>query len=435
MTHPLEEVMRDRKSNFFKAVSSGFHLVVALGLVGILAFQTVNAAEISSVAPEKESFSAERLVRLNARMHGYVDQGSTAGVITLIARHGKIVHFDAYGKADLEAGTPMKTDSLFRMYSMTKPVTSTALLMLFEEGKFQLDDPLDKYFPEFKDLQVYVSGSGDQMKVEPPKRKPTVRDIFRHTAGFGYGFGQTPVDKMYQDAKVTQGSLQEMVSRLAKIPLLYQPGTRWVYSVSHDLQAALVERLSGMKFDAFVSSRIFKLLDMKDSTLGVPALDISRLTTSYGVKDGKLAASDKPATSSYKGVGGGSSLTSSARDYLRFAQMLANGGQLDGARLLAPGTVRLMSSNHLPDGVWMGMGDSSLNTGTGYGLGVSVLVDPVRRGNLGSKGEFGWSGAASTHLIIDPEKGIVAIFLTQKFPDDRVFYNEFITMVYQALMD
>jgi CubicO group peptidase (beta-lactamase class C family) len=404
-------------------------------LLCIFAGQVANAAETPTVAPEKEGFSSERLVRLDAKMHGYVDQGSTAGVITLIARHGRIVHFDSYGKADLETGAPMKSNSLFRMYSMTKPVTSTALLMLYEEGKFQLDDPLDKYFPEFKSLQVYVSGSGDQVKVEPAKRKPMVRDIFRHTAGFGYGFGQTPVDKAYQDAKVTQGSLQEMVSRLAPIPLLYQPGTRWVYSVSHDLQAALVERLSGMKFDDFVSSRIFKPLDMKDSTLGIPALDISRFTTSYGMKDGKLVASDKPATSTYKGVGGGSSLTSSARDYLRFAQMLANGGQLDGARLLAPGTVRLMSSNHLPDGVGMGMGDSSVNSGTGYGLGVSVLVDPVRRGNLGSKGEFGWSGAASTHLIIDPEKGIVAIFLTQKFPDDRVFYNDFITMVYQALMD
>jgi len=425
--------MKNGRVPLFKIIRTALCLVAAIGF--LRALQTASAAEIPTVAPEREGFSPERLARLNARMHGYVDQGSTAGVITLIARHGKIVHFDVYGKADIEASTPMKFNSLFRMYSMTKPVTSTALLMLYEEGKFQLDDPLDKYFPEFKNLQVYVSGSGDQMKLEPPKRKPTVRDIFRHTAGFCYGSGQTPIDKMYQDAKVTQGSLQEMISKLARIPLLYQPGTRWVYSVSHDVQAAFVERLSGMKFEDFMSSRIFKPLDMKDSTLGVPALDISRLTTSYGVQEGKLAPTDKPVSSSYKGVRGGSSLASSARDYLRFAQMLANGGQLDGVRLLAPGTVRLMSSNHLPDGVWVGMGDSSVNTGTGYGLGVSVLVDPVRRGNLGSKGEFGWSGAASTHFIIDPEKNIVAIFLTQKFPDDRIFYNEFITMVYQALMD
>jgi len=427
--------MKNSSVLFANSISTLPCLLALLGLNAILAVSIARAAEIPTVAPEKEGFSTERLARLNAKMHGYVDQGSTAGVITLIARHGKIVHFDVYGKADIEAGTPMKADSLFRMYSMTKPVTSTALLMLYEEGKFQLDDPLETYFPEFKGLQVYVSGSGDQMKLEPPKRKPTVRDIFRHTAGFGYGFGQTPVDKAYQDAKIMEGTLQEMAARVAGLPLLYQPGTQWAYSISHDLQGALVERLSGMKLDEFIHKRIFKPLDMKDSSLGIPALYLSRLTTNYGVKDGKLVPTDKPASSSYKGVGGGSSLTSSARDYLRFGQMLANGGQLDGVRLLAPGTVRLMSSNHLPDGVWMGMGQSSVNAGTGYGLGVSVLVDPVRRGNLGSKGEFGWSGAAATHFIVDPEKSIVAIFLTQKFPDERIFYNDFITMVYQALME
>ena len=406
----------------------------AAGVVAVLAIATAVAQEIPKTTPDKAGFSSERLARLNAKFHAHVDEGRAAGIITLIARHGKIVHLDVYGKADIEENKPMQANSLFRMYSMTKPVTSTALLMLYEEGKFQLDDPLDQYFPEFKDLQVYVSGSGTDMKLEPPKRKPTVRDIFRHTGGFSYGFGPTPIDKAYQEAKVT-ADLAGLVPKLAKIPLAYQPGTQWQYSVSHDLQAALVEKLSGMKFENFVSTRILKPLDMKDSSLGIPALDISRLTTSYGTKDGKLVPSDKPATSSYKGVGGGSSLTSSARDYLRFAQMLANGGQLNGVRLLAPGTVRLMSSNHLPDGVWMGMGQPGVNTGTGYGLGVSVLVDPVRRGNLGSKGEWGWSGAATTHLIIDPEKDIIGIFLTQKMMDDRIFYNEFITMLYQAFME
>ena len=418
-----------------RIISRLFCIGVAIGMIAMLAASIASAQEIPTTTPEKEGFSKEQLARLNAKFHAHVDEGRTAGIITLIARHGKIVHFDVYGKADIEAGAPMKADSLFRMYSMTKPVTSTALLILYEEGKFQLDDPLDKYFPEFKDLKVYVSGNGDQMKVEPPSRKPTVRDIFRHTGGFSYGFGQSPVDKLYQEMKIRDAGLQGLVSGLAKIPLVYQPGTQWQYSVSHDLQAALVERLSGMKFEDFVRTRILNPLDMKDSSLGVPALDISRLTTSYSVKDGKLVPSDKPATSSYKGVGGGTSLTSSARDYLRFAQMLANGGQLNGVRLLAPGTVRLMRSNHLPDGVWVGMGQPGVNTGTGYGLGVSVLVDPVRRGNLGSKGEFGWSGAAATHFIIDPEKDIVGIFLTQKMPDDRIFYNEFITMIYQALME
>jgi CubicO group peptidase (beta-lactamase class C family) len=406
-------------------------LRTAAAVAGLLALSVgALAREIPATAPDKEGFSAQRLARLDAKTHAYVDQGGTAGVITLIARHGKVVHFDVYGKADIEDGKPLKADSLFRMYSMTKPVTSTALLMLYEEGKFQLDDPLEKYLPEFKDLKVYASGAGAQMQTDAPKRKPTVRDVFRHTAGFGYGRGETPVARAYQDVKVMDGGLGELVPRLAKLPLLYQPGTQWVYSFSHDVQAALVERLSGMKFDEFVSQRIFKPLDMKDSTLGVPAIDLARMTTSYSVNEGKLVPADKPATSTYKWVGGGSSLTSTARDYLRFAQMLANGGELDGVRILSPGTVRLMSSNHLPDGIYVGN-----STSTGYGLGVSVLLDPVKRGNLGSKGEWGWSGAAATHLIIDPEKDIVGIFLTQKFPDDRVYYNDFITMVYQALLD
>ena len=420
------------------AQMSGFRgmgrLRTVLGSIGLSALSAVAfAKEIPTTSPESEGFSAARLARLVAKTHSYVDQGGTAGVITLIARHGKIVHFDTYGMSDIEEREPMKADSLFRMYSMTKPVTSVALLMLFEEGKFQLDDPLEKYIPEFKELKVYASGDGAQMQLVSPTRKPTVRDVFRHTAGFSYGFGQSPVDKLYQEAKVLDGGLDQLVARLAKLPLAYQPGTQWMYSVSADLQAVLVQRLSGMKFEEFVRKRIFEPLNMKDSTLGVPAIDLARMTTSYRMDQGKLVAQDKPATSGYKGVGGGSSLTSSARDYLRFAQMLANGGELHGVRLLSPGTVKLMSSNHLPDGVWLGPPGS--NSGTGYGLGVSVLVDPVRRGNLGSKGEWGWSGAATTHLIIDPEKAIVAIFLTQKFADDRVYYNEFITQIYQALVE
>jgi CubicO group peptidase (beta-lactamase class C family) len=387
-----------------------------------------SAREIPSVAPAKEGFSAERLARLDAKMHSYVDTGGTAGVITLIARHGRIVHFDVYGKADIEAGTPLRADSLFRMYSMTKPITSVALLMLYEEGRFQLDDPLSRYLPEFKDVKVYVSGGGAQIQTEDLKRAITVRDIFRHTAGFSGG--NHPVAQLQSQAKVFDGGLADLTARLARLPLQYQPGTRWVYSAAHDVQAALVERLSGQKFEDFVRTRIFEPLDMKDSTLGIPAKDVSRLTTYYRMEQGKLEATDKPATSTYTGVRGGSSLTSTARDYLRFAQMVANGGELDGVRLLAPGTVKLMRSDQLPADVWMG----SPTGGTKYGLGVGVLVDPVARGNLGNKGEYGWSGAASTHYIADPEKDVVALFLTQK-PDDRIYYRDFITMVNQALLE
>jgi CubicO group peptidase (beta-lactamase class C family) len=407
-------------------------ITTAATAAALIALSTAAAAkEIPTAPPENEGFSAARLARLDAKTHSYVDQGKTAGVITLIARHGRIVHFDVYGKADIEAGTPLKADSLFRMYSMTKPVTTTALLMLYEEGRFQLNDPLEKFLPELKDQKVYVSGVGTQMEVEPAKRRPTMQDVMRHTAGYTYGSQRSPIEKAWQDANVMKDGLQGLVPNIAKLPLVYQPGARWVYSVSHDVQAVLVERISGQKFEDFVAQRIFNPLDMKDSTLGIPAHDLARFTTSYRIDDqGKLAVADKPATSTYKGVGGGSSLTSSARDYLRFAQMLANGGELFGTRLLSPETVKLMRSNHLPDGVWVGA-----NNATGYGLGVSVLVDPVKRANLGSKGEWGWSGAATTHFIIDPEKDIVGIFLTQKFPDDRLYYNEFITMTYQAVTE
>ena len=386
------------------------------------------AREIPTVKPEKEGFSTERLQRLDAKMHSYVDSGGTGGVITLIARRGRIVHFDVYGKADIEENRPLRADSLFRMYSMTKPITSVALLMLYEEGRFQLDDPLSRYMPEFRDVNVYVSGTGGQMQTEAPRRAITVRDVFRHTAGFSGG--NSPVKQLENEARIFDEGLAGLPARLARLPLQYQPGTRWVYSAAHDVQAALVERLSGQKFEDFVRTRIFEPLDMRDSTLGIPAKDIARLTTYYRSEQGRLVATDKPANSNYIGVRGGSSLTSTARDYLRFAQMLANGGELDGVRLLAPATVKLMRSDHLPADVWM----QSPAGGTKYGLGVGVLVDPVARGNLGNVGEYGWSGAASTHYIADPEQDIVALFLTQK-PDDRIYYRDFITMVYQALVE
>jgi CubicO group peptidase (beta-lactamase class C family) len=398
-----------------------------LALCSLLRAPASLAFEIPAVDPAKEGFSTERLQRLDAKMHSYVDSGGTAGVITVIARHGRIVHFNVYGKADIEENTALRADSLFRMYSMTKPITSVALLMLYEEGRFQLDDPLSRYMPEFKDMKVYVSGTAEQMQTEALQRPITVRDIFRHTAGFSGG--NSPVKQLENQAQIFADGLAGLPARLSRLPLQYQPGTRWVYSASHDVQAALVERLSGMKFEDFVRKRIFLPLDMKDSTLGIPAKDIARLATYYRFEQDTLVANDKPATSNYKGVRGGSSLTSTARDYLRFAQMLANGGELGGVRLLAPTTVRLMRSDHLPTDVWM----QSPAGGTKYGLGVGVLVNPVARGNLGNAGEYGWSGAASTHYIADPAQGIVALFLTQK-PDDRIYYRDFITMVYQALV-
>ena len=261
-------------------------VLVAGGSAGVI------SKELPLSKPEEAGLSSERLARMNKAIHEYVDAGRTPGVVTLIARHGKVVHVDAYGKADLASGRQTRTDDIFRMYSMTKPITSTALLMLFEEGKFQLTDPLSRYFPAFADAKVHVGNSPQGgMLLDSVKRPITVQDVFRHTAGFWYGFGNSPIDKAYQDANVFATDLTGLVEKVGKMPLLYQPGDRWVYSVAHDVQAALVEKLSGQKFDDFVRQRIFRPLEMNDSMFKVPADKTSRVPALYAMgRDGKLAS-------------------------------------------------------------------------------------------------------------------------------------------------
>ena len=397
-----------------------------------LASVAVLSKEAPSAKPEDVGLSTERLARMDKFIHGYVDAGRTPGVVTLIARHGKVVHVDAYGKADLASGRATRADDIFRMYSMTKPITSTALLMLFEEGRFQLTDPLSKYFPAFADVKVMTGGSGSgTTTLEAPKRPITVQDIFRHTAGFSYGFGGSPVDKMYQDANVFATDLDGLLAKVVKMPLLYQPGERWVYSVAHDVQAALVEKLSGQKFDQFVQQRVFTPLGMRDSMFKIPADKKSRVPGLYSVDKGKLVADTSPLGAGYGDqVFGGFSISTTASDYALFAQMLLNKGQLNGVRLLSPKTVELMATNHLPAPALA----SGPGPGTGYGLGVSVTMDPAARGNLGSVGEFGWSGAASTHVLIDPKEDLVAIYCTQLMGGDFAIRAEFATLLYQSIV-
>ena len=372
---------------------------------------------------------------MDKAIHAYVDAGRTPGVVTLIARHGKVVHVDAYGKADVVSGRPTRADDIFRMFSMTKPITSTALLMLYEEGRFQLTDPLARFLPAFADARVYA-GSTPQggMRLDALKRPITIQDVFRHTAGFSYGlFGDTPVDKAYNEADVLGKDLPTLVDKVAKLPLLAQPGERWIYSVAHDVQAALVEKISGQKFDEFVRQRIFVPLGMADSMFKVPAEKRPRQPGLYAMgRDGKLA----PDTSTLgRGYGdaafGGHSISTTIGDYALFAQMLLNKGQLNGARLLSPKTVDLMSTNHLPAAA---MAAGGVRPGTGYGLGVSVLLDPAASGNLGSMGEFGWSGAANTHVFIDPREDLVAIYCTQLMLTDFSLRSEFATLLYQSIV-
>lgn len=382
----------------------------------------------------RAGMSFERLQNLDEHFHRYVDEGFISGVVTYISRNGQVVHEDEYGMADIEAGRPMTKDTYFYVYSMTKPITSVALLMLYEEGKFQLSDPLARHLPELANLKLYDADENGRMVLKDPVRQPTIQDVFRHTAGFLYGpAGNRGIDDAYREAGVLSGSLAELTKKLGTLPLAYEPGTNWIYSVSHDVQARLVEVLSGMPFDQFVQEKIFNPLGMNESVFGRPDALKDKFAVIYGVNnDGGLEPTgelDGPGASSR--VLGGFSISTTARDYGRFAEMLVNSGELDGVRLLSRKTVDLMDMNHLPEGVTRG------NGGEGYGLGVRVVVDPARAGNLTSKGTFGWSGAAGTHYFVDREEGLVAVYMIQKRGGNGgiSMTDEFETLVYQAIVD
>jgi CubicO group peptidase (beta-lactamase class C family) len=392
-----------------------------------------------AASPESVGLSAERLRRLDRWMEGEIAAGRKSGVVVLIARHGKIAWEKSYGMADVATRTPLRSDAMFRLFSMTKPITSVALLTLYEQGKFQLTDPLERFVPAFNGVGVYASaGSGGHPIVTPPKRKPTIQDVFRHTAGFAYSayFESTPVDLAYKEAGIDYqklDSLDELMKKLPGMPLLYEPGERWVYSWSHDVLAYLVEQLSGERFDAYCRRAIFGPLGMTDTVFGMPPERATRYPTAYRADSaGKLVAYTReedvyPHFTSHPF--GGVSVASTAEDYFRFAQMLLNGGELNGVRILGPKTVELLRSDNLPPATayWA--------PGMRYGLGVSVLTDPAQAGILGSKGEFGWPGLASTWFDVDPAQDLVAIVMTQFAPRDVRFDDEFQTLVYQALLE
>ena len=430
-------------------------------LLTTLAFKATSVAGeiLPSALPESVGLSSEGLARLEVAMQAEVDAGRKVGIVTLVARRGKVAHLKAFGLAARESGIQMTTDHLFRLYSMTKPVTSVALLMLYEEGRFQLSDPLEKYIPAMKDLSVFAGmDANGAMLLEEPRRKPTIHDVFRHTAGFTYGFvGNTPVDRAYLESGIsfaTLASVKELVEeKLPKVPLLYHPGERWVYSVSHDVQAYLVEYFSGMSFDDFCRERIFEPLGMSSTVFGVPQQFVSRYTANYaGPPNGPLTLVETSEGVPPQGMPagvlgpyarytsapfGGLSLSSTAMDYARFGQMLVNGGELDGVRLLSPKTVELMTSNNLPTAVSRIAPQAPIVGGAanGYGLGVAVLLDPSNAGVLGSKGMFGWPGGATTWASMDPEEDMVLVMMTQHMGGGTNLPARFQTLVYQALID
>jgi len=403
-------------------------LLAALLLVaGELHTQAQQASKQTAIPagnkPEALGFSSERLERLHAAMQREVDQKELAGIVTLLARHGKVVEEKAYGKKDIASGAPMTKDAIFRIFSMTKPVTGVAMMMLYEEGKWRPSDLVSQYIPEFAHLKVFkgVDESG-KMILEDPVHPPTMKELMTHTAGFTYGyFGSTPVDKMYASQQVMLSqSLQEMIDKLAKIPLLYQPGTRWVYSVSMDIQGYIVEKLSGQSLPDFVQQRISGPLGMQDTGFFVPKEKRERFATLYGGNQkGELVAGGSLATYSAQPsmASGGGGMVSTAQDYLRFAQMLLNGGELDGVRILAPATVQLMTANHLAPNLMTGefsIGPEVIRPGMGWGYDCAVFSDPLLADEVVGKGTFFWLGAADTWFWIDPSNDLIFVGMTQR---------------------
>ena len=383
--------------------------------------------------------SAARLAVLDAGVQAEVDQGNIAGIVIAIARHGRVVHNKAYGFANIEDREPMRTDHLFRLYSMTKAVASVALLTLYEQGHFQLNDPLEQYIPAFRELQVYAGQDSDgNMLLEDMHRKPTVLDAFRHTLGLASGVGQHPTDLVYREHGLGMGNLESLsdeMEKLGQVPLRYQPGEQWVYGLGHDVQAYLVEYFSGIPYAQYLQENIFDPLGMEDTVFGVPPALANRFATVYRQNtDGELQAQQGDAYARYTDHAFGTlSLSGSTGDYLKFAQMLLNKGELDDVRILGRKTVELMSRNWLPDNIPSINGNDPASAG--WGLGVSVVIDELAYGHLGSTGSFGWSGAATTFFTVDPREDLTYVIMAQKMPNDSNIRNKVENLIYQTLIE
>ncbi|UCG25337.1 MAG: beta-lactamase family protein [Chloroflexota bacterium] len=393
--------------------------------------------------PETVGFSAERLTRINRLTNRYVNSGKLAGIVTCVARRDQIVHFEKAGCQDIKSRTPMELDTIFRVYSMTKPVTCTALMMLYEESLFNLRDRVSKYISAFEDVRVMAEGG---VLVEP-LRPITIQDLMRHTAGLSYGGyeeSNSAVDKLYDEADLFNPGLtnQEITARIARLPLMFHPGEKWHYSMATDVAGHMAEILSGRPLADFMKDRIFDPLGMVDTAFFIEPDRLDRFATLYGkTPDDDLGILDEPATSEYSppivAHAGGHGLVSTAADYLRFAQCLLNKGQLEGVRLLGPKTVALMTGNHLPaDLLPIAFEGTEPMLGMGYGLGFGVMLDVAQTGHMGSAGDISWGGHAETYFWIDPQEELIAILMAQYMPSMTYpIRQEFRTAVYQALIE
>lgn len=409
----------------------------------------VEAAEVG--------FDAGRLERIDRHFARYVDEQKLAGWLLTVSRRGKLAHVAAYGQRDKEAGLPVEADTLWRIYSMTKPITSVAAMMLYEEGGFELTDPVARFIPSFKDVRVYAGGSDISYRTVPATEPIRIWHLLTHTSGLTYGFMRNhPVDAIYRAGGFEWGSprgedLAAICERFAGFPLLFQPGTEWSYSVATDVLGRVVEVVSGQRLDEFFASRIFGPLGMTDSAFYARPGDETRLAALYSrnPEDGvasRLDSMGKAALREPAYLSGGGGLVASAGDYHRFTQMLLHrpgspAGELDGVRLLSPRTVAYMASNHLPGGADLDTFGRPLYAetsfaGVGFGLGFAVVMNPVATKSLGSAGEFNWGGAASTTFWVDPAEELTATFFTQLMPSSAYpIRPQLRQMVYQALVD
>ncbi|MCG9133055.1 beta-lactamase family protein [Candidatus Poribacteria bacterium] len=375
--------------------------------------------------PEEVGVSTKRLKRIRSFLQGYYNSGEVSGFLTVVARRGKIVHFETIGMRDVENNKPVEPDTIFRIYSMSKPITSVAVMMLYEEGHFQLGTPVSQFIPEFKNMKVY---NEDQTEILDAKKGITIKHLLMHTAGLTYGWGNKPVDERYKEAKIFERgtTLVDMVKKLGDIPLVHEPGERWTYGVSVDVLGYLVEVVSGMPFEEFLQTRLFGPLGMVDTAFSVPPEKVDRFAAlyRYNRREGekKRVGEDAPLANDEVSFfpSGGGGLVSTAADYMRFSQMLLNGGELDGVRILGKKTVELMRYPHHDD--W-------------FGLGFAVVTDKEPPNILESVGNFSWGGAAATTFWIDPEEELIGLLMTQLLNNPYPFQQQFKVLTYQALTE
>jgi CubicO group peptidase (beta-lactamase class C family) len=402
-------------------------------------------------SPESAGMSQAGFDRIEDHLkRRYIDAGRFPGTQLLVYRRGKVVHSTVQGFADLERKAPVKDDTIFRIYSMTKPITSVAFMMLFEEGRVALDEPVAKYIPEWKNLGVFVAGVAPAFLTRPPSRPMLIVDLLRHTSGLTYGFQQrSNVDAAYREKKLgaveKDGTLESMIADLATIPLEFSPGEAWNYSVATDVLGYLIGKISGMPLEQFLKQRILDPLGMTDTGFHVPADKAHRLAACYSAEKGGMVLQDDPTKSSFLAppsfISGGGGLCSTAADYLTFCRALLNGGELDGVRLIGPKTLALMTSNHLPGGrelpeLSRSLFSEAAYNGVGFGLGFSVTMDPAKTLIPGSPGEYAWGGAATTSFWIDPKEELITIFMTQVLPSSAYpLRRELRTLVYAAITD